>query len=53
MASQPAEMSGRNWMMRRMLIDAVRTDPDWKYGNYTTPPPFNYPHLSTRGTCHR
>ena len=38
MASQPAEMSGRNWMMRRMLIDAVRTDPDWKYGNYTTPP---------------
>ena len=38
MASQPAEMSSRNWMMRRMLIDAVRTDPDWNNGNYTTQP---------------
>ena len=24
MACQPSEMSGRNWMMRRMLIDAIR-----------------------------
>ena len=24
---QPAEMSGRNWMMRRMIIDAIRNDP--------------------------
>ena len=38
MASQPTEMSGRNWMMRRMLIDAIRNDPDWKDGNYTTQP---------------
>jgi homoserine O-acetyltransferase len=38
MASQPTEMSGRNWMMRRMLIDAVRNDPDWNNGNYTTQP---------------
>ena len=38
MASQPTEMSGRNWMMRRMLIDAIRTDPDWKGGDYTTQP---------------
>ena len=38
MASQPTEMSSRNWMMRRMLIDAVRTDPDWNNGNYTTQP---------------
>jgi homoserine O-acetyltransferase/O-succinyltransferase len=38
MASQPTEMSSRNWMMRRMLIDAVRNDPDWKDGNYTTQP---------------
>jgi homoserine O-acetyltransferase/O-succinyltransferase len=38
MASQPTEMSSRNWMMRRMLIDAVRNDPDWKQGNYTTQP---------------
>ena len=34
MACQPTEMSGRNWMMRRMLIDAVRKDPDWKGGDY-------------------
>jgi len=39
MASQPTEMSGRNWMMRRMLIDAVRKDPAWKDGNYTEQPP--------------
>jgi homoserine O-acetyltransferase len=38
MASQPAEMSGRNWMMRRMLIDAIRNDPSWNNGDYTTQP---------------
>src|SRR5260221_388405 len=38
MASQPTEMSSRNWMMRRMLIDAIRNDPDWNNGNYTTQP---------------
>ena len=38
LASQPTEMSGRNWMMRRMLIDAVRKDPEWNNGNYTTQP---------------
>ena len=38
MASQPTEMSGRNWMMRRMLIDSVRHDPEWDGGNYTTQP---------------
>jgi homoserine O-acetyltransferase/O-succinyltransferase len=31
-------MSGRNWMMRRMLIDAIRSDPDWNNGDYTTQP---------------
>ncbi|TCR64088.1 alpha/beta fold hydrolase [Bosea sp. BK604] len=39
MASQPTEMSSRNWMMRRMIVDAVRNDPDWKNGDYTTQPP--------------
>jgi homoserine O-acetyltransferase/O-succinyltransferase len=38
MASQPTEMAGRNWMMRRLLIDAIRNDPDWKNGDYTTQP---------------
>jgi homoserine O-acetyltransferase len=38
MASQPTEMSGRNWMMRRLLTDAIRKDPEWKDGNYTSQP---------------
>lgn len=39
MASLPGPMSGRNWMLRRMLIDAVRDDPAWNNGNYTEQPP--------------
>ena len=39
MASQPTAMSSRNWMMRRMLIDTVRSDPAWKGGDYTEQPP--------------
>jgi homoserine O-acetyltransferase/O-succinyltransferase len=38
MAAQPTEMSNRNWMMRRLIIDAIRTDPDWKGGYYETQP---------------
>jgi len=38
MASQPSEMSSRNWMMRRLIIDAIRNDPDWNNGDYTTQP---------------
>jgi homoserine O-acetyltransferase len=38
MASQPTQMSGRNWLMRRMLIDAVRKDPAWQGGNYSSQP---------------
>src|SRR6186713_3158131 len=38
MACQPTEMSGRNWMTRRMLVDSVRNDPDYKDGEYTTQP---------------
>jgi homoserine O-acetyltransferase len=39
MAASPGPMSGRNWMMRRMLIDSVRNDPAWNNGNYTEQPP--------------
>ena len=39
MASQPSAMASRNWMMRRMIIDAIRNDPDWHDGNYTAQPP--------------
>lgn len=38
MASQPIPMSGRNWMMRRMLTLAIRRDPEWLSGDYTTQP---------------
>ena len=38
MASLPSPMSGRNWMMRRMIVDSVRTDPDWDNGNYKEQP---------------
>jgi homoserine O-acetyltransferase len=38
MASQPAGMSSRNWMMRRLIIDSIRNDPEWMNGNYTKQP---------------
>lgn len=38
MASVPTAMSGRNWMMRRMVIDSIRNDPEWMDGNYTQQP---------------
>lgn len=38
MASMPSEMSGRNWMMRRLIIDAIKNDPEWMNGNYTKQP---------------
>ena len=38
MASQPVEVSGRNWMLRRLLVEAIRRDPDWNGGNYTAQP---------------
>ena len=43
MASQPTAMSGRNWVLRRMMIDAIKADPAWNSGNYTEQPPsFKY-----------
>jgi homoserine O-acetyltransferase len=39
MAAQPTEMSARNWMTRRMLIETIRQDPAWKNGDYVTQPP--------------
>ena len=37
-ASQPIAISGRNWMFRRMAIEAIRNDPDWNGGNYEKNP---------------
>jgi homoserine O-acetyltransferase len=38
MAATPIEMSSRNWMTRRLIIDSIKNDPDWKNGEYTTQP---------------
>ena len=39
MASLPIAMSGRNWMLRRLLTESIRNDPQWQGGNYTKQPP--------------
>jgi homoserine O-acetyltransferase len=38
MAAQPSEMASRNWMMRRLLIETIRNDPEYNNGDYTTQP---------------
>ena len=38
MAAQPSPMASRNWMMRRLLLETIRTDPGYDNGNYTTQP---------------
>jgi homoserine O-acetyltransferase/O-succinyltransferase len=39
MGSQPTAMSGRNWMLRRMMIEIIKADPAYNNGNYTEQPP--------------
>ncbi|HUD87268.1 MAG TPA: alpha/beta fold hydrolase [Xanthobacteraceae bacterium] len=38
MAAQPTAMAARNWMLRRIMLDTIRNDPDYKGGNYTSQP---------------
>jgi homoserine O-acetyltransferase/O-succinyltransferase len=38
MASQPTEMAARNWMLRRLMLETIRNDPDYNGGNYTAQP---------------
>ena len=38
LASQPVEIAGRNRMMRRMIMDDIRTDPEWNNGEYKQQP---------------
>jgi len=38
LACMPVELSGRNWMTRRMMIESIRSDPEWNSGNYTKQP---------------
>jgi homoserine O-acetyltransferase len=37
LASAPVEIGGRNRMLRKMIIDSIRNDPDYKDGEYTSP----------------
>lgn len=38
LACLPTEISGRNRVWRRMIIDSIRNDPGWENGNYKTQP---------------
>ena len=38
LACQPVEIAGRNRLWRKMLMDAITTDPAWQGGNYTAQP---------------
>jgi homoserine O-acetyltransferase len=38
LASLPVEIAGRNRMMRRMIMDALRDDPAWNGGEYSSEP---------------
>jgi homoserine O-acetyltransferase len=39
LASLPAQISGRNRVWRRLVIDAIRHDPAWQGGEYAREPP--------------
>ncbi len=38
LACLPAPIAGRNRQWRKMVMDAITHDPDWKGGEYATPP---------------
>jgi homoserine O-acetyltransferase len=38
LASAPTAIAGRNRMLRRMAMDDIRDDPEWRNGEYTTQP---------------
>ena len=38
LASAPVQIAGRNRMIRRMVMDDIRNDPEWKNGEYTRQP---------------
>jgi homoserine O-acetyltransferase/O-succinyltransferase len=38
LASLPVEIAGRNRIMRRLIKDAIMTDPEWKNGEYQQQP---------------
>jgi homoserine O-acetyltransferase len=38
LASAPTAIAGRNRVMRKMIIDSITQDPDWKNGDYVEQP---------------
>lgn len=38
LASAPTQIAGRNRMMRRLVSQSIRSDPQWRGGNYSTQP---------------
>ncbi len=38
LACLPVQIAGRNRIWRKMVIDGIRQDPDWKNGDYTVEP---------------
>jgi len=38
LACLPVQIAGRNRVWRKMVIDGIRQDPDWKNGEYVTEP---------------
>jgi homoserine O-acetyltransferase/O-succinyltransferase len=38
LACLPVQLAGRNRVWRKMVIDGIREDPEWKGGDYTTEP---------------
>ena len=38
LASLPTQISGRNRVWRRVIIDGIRDAPDWRHGDYLTQP---------------
>jgi homoserine O-acetyltransferase/O-succinyltransferase len=39
LACLPVQIAGRNRLWRKMVIDGIRHDPEWKNGDYTSQPP--------------
>ena len=38
LASLPVEIAGRNRMLRKMIVDSIESDPEWRQGEYTSQP---------------
>ncbi len=38
LACQPVQIAGRNRVWRKMVMDAIRNDPEWKGGDYSAEP---------------